>query len=114
MTLRETLLAVRAIVVDANPSAYRCGCIEDAICRVETGKCWFAKDGRSGASPAEQALDAVDPTYRNHELRQLPAYKALLAVAKQKWNYTDTLYSYSDRVTKAERLALIDEVISQL
>lgn len=117
MTLRETLLAIRAIVVDANPDACRCGCLEDAICRVETGKSWFEQDSRSVgfATDAESALEFVGAGYRRDDLHQLPVYKALQAAAYQQCGYNyQNLYSWSDSNTKEARLKLIDDVINLL
>lgn len=116
MTLRETLLAVRAIVVDANPDSCKCGCLEDAICRVETGKSWFEQGTRNAAATAaEQALEFVGTNYRIHELRELPVYKALQAAATQQSGFGYRhLYSWSDANTKDARLKLLDDVINLL
>lgn len=102
MTLREQLLAVRAIVADSSDEPNRCGCIEDAICRVFDGGSWWRPDARQNPKRLRQSN-------AYYEGERLPMYKALRAGTDGQ-----SLWSWNDQHTKAQRLELIDSAINKL
>lgn len=101
MTLRETLLAVRAIVADADPGPAKCGCLEDAICRVLTGKSWYEGERAGTLQTLHNRNDVIWPS---------PVYKALQAKA----GVHHALWMWNDEHTKAQRIQLVDDAINAL